>query len=74
MTSINGLAIKLSDTSLDVSNLGLQVSTTYKSELQQLKMIQNMDARQCGNDRPGFGVHSISEKLSAITFKTLLRF
>jgi hypothetical protein len=33
-----------------------------------------MDASQCGNDRPGFGVHSISQKLSAKTFKTLLRF
>ncbi len=37
MTSVNGVAIKLSDTSLDVSTLGLQVSTTYKSELQQFK-------------------------------------
>ena len=32
MTSVNGVAIKLSDTSLDVSTLGLQVSSTYKTE------------------------------------------
>jgi hypothetical protein len=24
-----------------------------------------MDASQCGNDRPGFGLHSVSQKLSA---------
>ena len=24
-----------------------------------------MDARQCGNDRPGFGVHSVTQKLRA---------
>jgi hypothetical protein len=34
MTSVNCIAIKLSDTSLDLSTLGPQVSTTYKSELQ----------------------------------------
>ncbi len=33
-----------------------------------------MDAGELGNDRLGFGVHSISQKLSAKTFKTLLRF
>ena len=33
----NGLQIKLADTSLSLSSLGLQVSTTYKSELQQIK-------------------------------------
>ena len=33
----NGLQIKLADTSLSLSSLGLQVSTTYKSDLQQIK-------------------------------------
>ena len=33
----SGLTIKLADTSLSLSSLGLQVSTTYKSELQQIK-------------------------------------
>ena len=37
-SSINGIDIKLSDNSS--SNLGLQVSTTYKTELQQIKQIQ----------------------------------
>jgi len=36
-TSISGVDVKLADTSLSLSSLGLQVSTTYKSELQQLK-------------------------------------
>jgi hypothetical protein len=29
-----------------------------------------MDARQCGNDRPGFSVHSITQELSAINYTT----
>jgi hypothetical protein len=36
-TSINGVDVKLSDTSLSSSITGLQVSTTYKAELQQIK-------------------------------------
>ena len=31
------IAFKLADTSLSLSSLGLQVSTTYKSDLQQIK-------------------------------------
>ena len=37
LTSPNGIRIKLADTSLALSALGLQVSTTYKSELEQIK-------------------------------------
>ncbi len=37
VTSPNGIRIKLADNSLSLSTLGLQVSTTYKSELQQIK-------------------------------------
>ncbi len=33
----NGLQLQLADTSLSLSALGLQVSTTDKSELQQIK-------------------------------------
>jgi hypothetical protein len=39
MTSVNGVSIKLADTSLDVSALGSQVSPIYKTGLQQLKQI-----------------------------------
>ncbi len=35
--SISSVDVKIADTSLSSSVLGLQVSTTYKSELQQLK-------------------------------------
>ncbi len=37
-------------------------------------LVCTMDASELGNDRPGFGVHSISQKLSAKTLKTLLLF
>jgi len=30
-----------------------------------------MDRGECGNGRPGFGVHSVSQKLSANNYKTL---
>ena len=32
-------------------------------------LMQPMDRGQCGNDRPGFGVHSLSQKLSANNYK-----
>ncbi len=31
-----------------------------------------MGAGQCGNDRPGFGVHSITQKLSAFSIIRVL--
>jgi hypothetical protein len=37
MEHSSGILIKLADTSLSLSTLGLQISTTYKSELQQIK-------------------------------------
>ncbi len=33
-----------------------------------------MGASQCGNDRPGFGVHSVSQKLSANNYKRISGF
>ncbi len=36
-TSINGVDVKLADTSLSSSIAGIQVSTTNKTELQQFK-------------------------------------
>ncbi len=37
VSGANGIDVKWSDTSLSSSSLGLRVSTTYKSELQQIK-------------------------------------
>jgi hypothetical protein len=34
----------------------------------------SMGPSQCGNDRPGFGVHSILQKLSAKTYKRVSGF
>jgi hypothetical protein len=36
-TSINGVDVKLADTSVSSSVAGIQVSTTYKADPQQLK-------------------------------------
>jgi hypothetical protein len=33
-----------------------------------------MDARQCWNDRPQFGVHLVSQKLRAKNYKTFMGF
>jgi hypothetical protein len=32
----------------------------------------NMDIGECGNDRPGFGVNSVSQKLRSYNYKMLL--
>jgi hypothetical protein len=33
-----------------------------------------MDIGECGNDRPGFGVHTVSQKLCVNNYKRLLEF
>jgi hypothetical protein len=40
--------------------------------LENLSMDGSMDIGECGNDQPGFGVHSVSQKLSANNYKRLL--
>jgi hypothetical protein len=40
-----------------------------KSTASQIYLTDTMDRGQCGNDRPGFGVHSLSQKLSVNNYK-----
>ena len=51
-------------TAWDVLNLGRGLKSGSLNTL-AVTGLASMCASQCGNDQPGFGVHSVTQKLSA---------